>query len=264
MIVLRKDNNIRKIVYKGYPNQHITDWINEYYYLNIPLCFNVLEDGNVKLTKNGSPNEISLLYSFDNENWSDWDYSIGTNLKLGEKLYLKAKENNEYLNSSFSNYYNFKISGKVNVIGNIMSLLYNSFYDKKEIKNSLTFFNLFQNCTSLLNAYNLKLSATNLAENCYWSMFSNCTNLISIPELPAITLTLGCYISMFSGCTNLTSAPKLLATSLAANCYWVMFENCLKINELHYPKSIVNNKTFTSMSGSPWFGATNATVYYDL
>ena len=43
-----------------------------------------------------------------------------------------------------------------------------------------------------------------------------------------------------------------------------MFTNDLLITELHYASSVQTNATFTGMTGTPWFGATNATVYYDL
>ena len=69
---------------------------------------------------------------------------------------------------------------------------------------------------------------------------------------------------MFNGCNNLTQAPALPATTLAGDCYSSMFYSCDKVTELHYPASIENDETFTGMTGSPWFGATNATVHYDL
>ena len=72
------------------------------------------------------------------------------------------------------------------------------------------------------------------------------------------------YYYMFNGCSGLTQAPALPATTLANSCYRYMFSSCTKVTELHYPASIQNNSTFTGMSGTPWFGATNATVHYDL
>ena len=43
-----------------------------------------------------------------------------------------------------------------------------------------------------------------------------------------------------------------------------MFNDCTNIVEIHYQKSLENDDTFTSMEGSPKFGATNATVYFNL
>ena len=69
---------------------------------------------------------------------------------------------------------------------------------------------------------------------------------------------------MFDGCTSLTTAPNLPATTFENGNYKAMFNSCSSITELHYPASIENDSKFISMTGSPQFGATNATVYYDL
>ena len=121
---------------------------------------------------------------------------------------------------------------------------------------------MFNGCTSLTQAP--ELTATTLARSCYYSMFNGCTSLTQAPELPVTTLISYCYDSMFYNCTSLTQAPSLPATTLASNCYNSMFKGCTKVTELHYPASIQNDSTFTGMEGSPWFGATNATVHYDL
>ena len=302
-------------IYLGSPEESTVSWIKKY---ATPFYVKALTDGNVKLVKNGTPDEISLLYSLDNENWSDWDYATGTDLKAGEKLYLKSKTDNGSFSSNWDSCFTFNFSSDfmVEVCGNIMSLLYNNFYSKKELKNDGTFYELFSTCTTLIYASDLILPATILAHNCYASMFNYCTSLVSAPELPATKLASGCYSNMFCsckdlvlapelpatiltnecymfmfydcinlysipelpatsltpycysymfyGCINLVSAPRLPATTLADSCYYSMFYNCSNISGLHYSKSIENNSTFTSMYDSPWFGATNATVYYDL
>ena len=124
------------------------------------------------------------------------------------------------------------------------------------------YYSMFSSCTSLTQAP--ALPATALAENCYSQMFSGCTNLTQAPELPATALAGSCYYAMFSNCTKLTQAPALPATTFADECYSSMFNSCTKVTELHYPASIQNDSTFTGMPGTPWFGATNATVHYDL
>lgn len=73
-----------------------------------------------------------------------------------------------------------------------------------------------------------------------------------------------CYESMFAGCTKLVDTPVLPATTLAYNCYDDMFDGCSKVTDLHFPKSLENNSEFLAMGGAPKFGATNATVHYDL
>ena len=48
------------------------------------------------------------------------------------------------------------------------------------------------------------------------SMFSNCTSLVTAPELPATTLANGCYNTMFSGCTKLNYIKALFTTTPSA------------------------------------------------
>ncbi len=142
--------------------------------------------------------------------------------------------------------------------------------DEKDVEHKMSIggtgakycYYMFNGCTSLTTAP--ELPATTLAIECYYGMFSGCTSLTAAPELPATTLASYCYASMFSGCTSLTTAPELPATTLASYCYARMFTNCLKVSELHYAASVETDATFTGMTGTPWFGATNATVYYDL
>ena len=224
-------------IYLGSPEESIVSWIKNVWLLTIPFYIEVLEggkDGNVKLVKKGSPDEISLLYSFDNKNWSDWDYTTGTDLNVGEKLYLKSKTNNGSFSNDESSYYTFNClyGSKVNVCGNIMSLLYNDFVDKKELKDIGVFYRLFYQCYPVTDASNLVLPATTLTEQCYRYMFYYCYNLIAAPELPATTLAQYCYWSMFANCTSLTSAPELPATTLAYECYHGMFVDCASLTSI--------------------------------
>ena len=122
----------------------------------------------------------------------------------------------------------------------------------------------FKGSTGLKDASGLDLGDIALTINCYGKMFNGCTSLAQAPELPVTTLADGCYSNMFNGCTSLTQAPALPATTLADSCYMNMFSNCTKVTELHYPASIQNDSMFTGMYGTPWFGADNANVYYDL
>lgn len=72
---------------------------------------------------------------------------------------------------------------------------------------------VYGNIMSLVNETGFS-TATTLTKQCYTSMFENCTNLTSAPELPATTPDKYCYNQMFYGCTALTSAPVLPAVTL--------------------------------------------------
>ena len=70
-------------------------------------------------------------------------------------------------------------------------------------------------------------------------MFSGCTNLTNIPELPAETLTKYCYYGMFSGCTGLTYISDTIFSNnvnLTTECYYGMFENCTNITSVTISK----------------------------
>lgn len=70
---------------------------------------------------------------------------------------------------------------------------------------------------------------------------------------------------MFDGCTSLSGDVYLRASNITVNdAYILMFRGCTGMLELHFPKSFEDNETFIAMSGAPKFGATNATVHYDL
>ena len=98
-----------------------------------------------------------------------------------------------------------------------------------------SFCHLFFCCINLIDASNLKLPATTLADYCYLGMFNSCTSLVSAPELPATTLAEDCYGGMFRDCTSLVTAPELPATTLADECYFAMFSGCRSLVNAQFP-----------------------------
>jgi len=144
----------------------------------------------------------------------------------------------------------FRMTGKFEVSGNVMSLI--NFAD--EMPSKFCFASLFHNCKSLVSAQNLSLPATKLtphcyqsmfnssgvvtppviplaelADYCYYAMFSNDTALTTAPVIPSDDIRQGCYREMFYGCTNLVSSVELRSESLATECYQSMFYNCNKL-----------------------------------
>lgn len=104
--------------------------------------------------------------------------------------------------------------------------------------NNPAYEDMFQLCSNLETAP--KIKAITLSENCCRSMFANCSNLVSGPEiLPADSLATMCYYGMFSGCTNLEVSPKLPATSFGdadlstASPYEYMFNGCTSLNKVY-------------------------------
>lgn len=120
---------------------------------------------------------------------------------------------------------------EVKLYGNIMSLVDETgFATKTTLPVDKTFRELFSGNAKLTDASGLLLPAETVAEQCYLTMFANCTSLTAAPnELPAETLAQWCYGYMFVGCTKLTTAPKLPAKTLAGKCYLEMFNGCTNL-----------------------------------
>ena len=189
--------------------------------LNYFSIISLEDNSTVALPTNTSP---ELMYSLDGIDWTQWDYSTIT-LGKNDTLYLKGNNSNGFSTSIYK-YNTFSITGKVEIGGNIMSLLYEDDFEDNNTLPGYTFFQLFYNCTGILAARNLILPATILANDCYNSMFMGCTKLTSAPNLTATTLADSCYERMFYGCTKLTSAPELPVTTLVNGCYQEMFLGC--------------------------------------
>lgn len=198
----------------------------------------------------GSYDPTYISYSRDNgQNWyriqAEYNtINIGT-LAAGEKILFKGN-NTHYANVYQSGYrYCFlKFTGRANVYGNIMSLIYNdNFVGETTLTEDLTFYRFFFG--NFVDAQNLILPATTLTTSCYEGMFGYCTSLTTAPALPATTLANGCYNSMFYDCTSLTTAPELPARTLASGCYRSMFRDCTNLNYIKAMFTTTPSNTYT-------------------
>ena len=188
------------------------------------LTFEAKEDGTFQFTK-------AINYSTDGgTTWTELAANSATPpITSGNKIMWRAT-----LTPSSSNpkgIGKFSSTGNFNVEGNAMSLLFgDNFVGQTDLTGkNYAFYQLFNNCSKLINAKNLSLPATTLAQYCYYSMFNGCISLTTAPELLATTLATYCYGAMFNRCTSLTTAPELNATTLATYCYYDMFDNCTSL-----------------------------------
>ena len=229
--------------------------------------FTITSNGttSVSFTKVGTPPTHNYEYKKGEGDWVG--YSIGSSIELADKETLQLRQKGTYksgLSKDSNNYYTIQVEGSGNVIasGNIMSLLDGSLEIEGNLKKleyrDYVFYQLFRDCSKLMDASKLILPATTLSNLCYSSMFRGCSNLIAAPELlpattlatncydcmfldcssltvapelPATTLEMYCYRFMFGGCSSLTATPDLLATTLATNCYESMFERCTSLTK---------------------------------
>ena len=230
---------------KIYPSGGTVDYSKQY------LTFEVVDGGNVTITASNADAAKTIQYSTDNgSTWTSLTTSttaqeLGGTLNVGDKVLVKGT-NTTY---GGTNYNSFGGTAKVNVYGNIMSLISgDSFANNKTLTDAFTFERLFNSYTNLLSAENLILPATTLEVNCYSNMFEGCTGLTTAPELPATTLAKSCYDSMFKGCTNLKTAPVLHATTLADWCYQNMFYRCTSlVNAPALPATTLTQSCYQNM-----------------
>ena len=229
-------------IFLGNPPENIKQWIIDDYNrkqeekLKTPLCFEAVDAGaTIALKCNGDNLKTSTFQtSTDKVNWTDYTYATNITLaNAGDKVYFKAKDDNTSIIRNYSNYLQFtttQAAKKVNVSGNVMSLLAPEFSQMKSVV-SYCFYKLFYNCKNISNCRSLTLPATTLADLCYHSMFSDCTSLTQAPALPVTTLAYHCYQRMFYRCSSLTQAPTLPATTLADSCYDSMFQGCTSLTQ---------------------------------
>ena len=202
--------------------------------LATPLTIEAITDGTIQVNMNGTLS-TGMKYSVNGGTKTLITTTTSIEgLKAGDKVQFYG---NGTSTQAYGNDPEVKILGsgdgfKTNVYGNIMSLL-----DETDYATNYTalpdaqyvFYGLFNGNTTLNDASELLLPATQLAKNCYQGMFVGCTNLIKAPALPATQLAANCYGAMFNGCSALTEAPVLPATQLVTNCYHSMFNNCWKL-----------------------------------
>ena len=213
------------------------------------LCLTAqASNSTVKLVKVRDPYTVTLEYSVDRQNWTE--YSFGTTITLanrGDYVCFRGDNPNGFNKSRYQGderFYNFVMTGTIVASGNIMSLISKQCKDLSLV--SYEFYGLFKGCTSLVEAP--ELPATTLANGCYSGMFNGCTSLKKVPDFVVTDLVDSCFSGMFSGCTSLTEAPELPATTLANSCYSGMFNGCTSLKKApKLPATTLTQFCYTSM-----------------
>ena len=229
------------------------------------LTFEAIDSGTFKLS--GS----SVSYSLDSgSTWSTLSSNSNSpTVSAGSKIMWKGN-----LTPTSSGIGRFSSTGRFNVEGNVMSLLYgDDFADKTDLTGKdYAFKGLFYGCTGMTSAENLSLPATTLASSCYTNMFRGCTSLTSAPSLPATALSDSCYGAMFYGCELLTTASELPATTLTEWCYAYMFLGCASLNyikclatdisanscTLDWVSGVASSGTFIKAASASWARGTSS------
>ena len=104
-----------------------------------------------------------------------------------------------------------------------------------------------------------------------YNTFYGCSNLtsISFPELTTISATSTSFSATFRNCSKLTRIdfPKLTTISstnaFGSSSYEYIFYNCSSLKQIHFKSTM--RSVISNLSGySTKWGATNATIYFDL
>lgn len=194
------------------------------------VCFKADGEQTVAITKVGSEPTITMQYSYDGKTWESWDLSA---LPFGgdTKVYVRGVNNASYATYKTNNTFTFSTDAYVYVSG-IAEALLNGENEVQQYSNAYIFRRLFYGQTALREADGLRFEAMSVSGYCYYSMFQDCTNLLSAPELHATTLKNYSYREMFKNCTSLVNAPELPAETLTTSCYFLMFSDCTSLKTI--------------------------------
>ena len=203
---------------------------------------------SVKLNRNSyAPTNVTLNYRLIDaaNNAGEWQtvtsVSNSSNCEIGDipagsRMQFYGNNPSGFAQSTMK-YWTmyFEGSGTAVLSGELMSVFSGTetSIDLTKTLPSYAFYNFFYNVNAknkrIVSTKDLKLSATNLGQNCYGYMFAYCSNMTDAPQLLATTMASNCYYGMFSYCSSLTNAPQLPATTLASNCYNDMFSYCTSL-----------------------------------
>ena len=194
-------------------------------------------------------NISNLQYSVNFGEWTDANDVLVVEFG-GDKgcLRLRCKRNFQGTAYGYENcaQISFSYPAKVACTGDIRTLLDYETYETVKTSQA-QFCSLFEDCKQLTSAPDLP--ATELYDYCYNSMFKGCTSLEKAPNLPATTLKQSCYSGMFMGCTSLVTAPALPATQIAEECYSYMFRDCASLKNVptKLPAKTIADYCYASM-----------------
>lgn len=171
-----------------------------------------------------------LEYSLDGENWIEWDGdTIESNSDTNYTIQLRGF-NNTVISGAINKGFcaKFPSGGIIECKGNIETLLDYHAVSRGEhpFMDPYCFTYLFTpSRQELVSAP--ELPAMTLSSHCYDHMFYSCSKLRVAPELPATILDDSCYSRMFAGCTSLITPPSVLPAKIVGpDVYYSMFFQC--------------------------------------
>lgn len=225
------------------------------------LEFDILSGGTIYWCGSTAATNYSIYYKKNSGNWNNLIATpdgTGSTITVNDGDVVKFKASFTAAPYDYC-YFRSDIGVRLNMSGNIMSLLDNGSFRNLTTVPESAFVGLFCGTGNIwsfngffgvVDASNIVMQATNLGKYCYRYMFAKCDTLIAAPTIGNSSTVMG-YGScnyMFSGCTSLTTAPSLPATTLAEICYAEMFECCTGLTRTPIlPATTLAKECYSSM-----------------
>lgn len=183
-------------------------------------------------------NNNDIEYSLDSGGtWNTLQSGGDISIMADEPVMFKASG---LTPTSYKGIGSFVFYDAVEVEGNVMSLVNGDDFESATTVSAYQFVSLFNDQYGyFMNAENLVLPATTLANYCYQYMFRG-SRITTAPVLPATTLARGCYNTMFASCTYLNSVTCLATDRSASQC------------TANWLSGVAANGTFTKAAGVTW------------
>lgn len=186
------------------------------------LCFTALEDGTFTLTIPGGVGTTDLQeISYSTDNGSTWVTTANSSsavtittptINAGDSVLWKGKGRRVSNNTYANNRSKFSSTGKFDVSGILVSLIFDDFSEDSTISQQHAFSGLFQQ-SQVVNADRL-IFPTNITDHCYRNTFDGCTYLVNASfEIESNAFGQYCCYYMFNNCASLKNAPKIVCTS---------------------------------------------------
>lgn len=256
-------------------NVDTSKWLKQY------LTFKILSSGVICWKSKSLPKTIE--YRINGGNWTSLTSTAsGATFSVSVGDTVEFRGNNEGYATSQSAYSYFNgTTARFIAKGNIMSLINSEDFENSTSLVGWAFSCLFYGCSTLVDAYQLLLPATEFttsstmttAQAAYRMMFQDCSNLERGPmELPVLTLKGASYEMMFYGCSKLIQAPEIKATFVGGYSLGHMFYHCSSL--LAPPPYIIadnNNQGYgmkcmfqgcTSLTYSPYIDIQNPGIQF--
>ena len=186
-------------------------------------------------------------YSNDGETWSEWDVRNTLSFGNGVDLYIRGINESFYDSSASERVcFSFSTSSPVYCSGNLMHLL-DYTQDLTTLPSDGAQY-MFSNCTQLVTAPDLP--ATEVPDRGYSGMFQGCTSLIAAPAIPAVNAGVNAFSNMFNGCSSLITASKIGAANatFGNQCCNYMFQGCTNLTTAPaLPATTLGNSCYGNM-----------------